>query len=245
MNVQSISNQNFKHKIDTQLDLSESIADKHLAKIPFHKETSGSTFAPKLNFLSIGGGRTVHHYHDNGRPARKEKKEMSDGSRVLIGVIGSAIMLGGSYFIGKSITARNEAMADLKSTRKFKKKLNKCQEKGQNNADFEKLKNITKATEKILKRTARSSAWAIALKVALVAGAAFAVIGAVVASPVFAAVGGGLALIAGCALLMKWGIERSDRANKRDAQLIKDELKVDEEAYSVPPTAPKDEDIYY
>lgn len=255
MNLQNILNdyQNptgFQIAVKNQLTLSKEVANEHLLDAPVastrshrHPSCLGHSFTP----IFIGGGRTVNHYH-NGRPARRNEKEMSDGTRAAVGIIGSLIMLVGSYFIGKSIEARNDASEKLDETKAFRKEF-KIQ---QNYHNSDSIDTITKATKRVLKRSIASANWAIALKVALVAGAAIAVIGAITANPVVAAVGGGVVLLAGCALLVKWGIESANRANKRDARIIMNpsrdqraNLKRNEqdrvEAWNRPPATPAPE----
>lgn len=174
-------------------------------------------------------------------PSAKPSGKGKDDKAVFIGV--AAAVIGGAtlYSLGSSISAYQDAGAELEETNMFQHKLRAYQDTvGEDQQELVyHARQAASLKERICSRIQSSAATDIFLKSSMAAACGSALAGAAmeVYSVSLIVAGAQLApalitggAIAGCAtaagMLFKWGFDSTDKANLRDAQSLKDSVQL-------------------
>lgn len=166
---------------------------------------------------------SVVYVRDDRNHGRRGNDSRDRGAAALVGI--TAAIVGGIslYATGTSISRLQDASKELATTREFKREVAYQARVASPNqrAHISLVRKIVQVNERICSRIQNSAAWDLALRISLVVGCGVAIAGAIVASPYIMMSGATGGLIAGGAMLLKWGIEASDSHNFREAQALK------------------------
>lgn len=171
--------------------------------------------------------QTVHHVHHypKGHYGRKEDEDKPSGAlRILVGLC-SAILGGFAIFhVGSALNHLDETGQEIAYNKKYSSDLSYIEATdltGQAGPYVDNLKKIAEKRDSIFSRIKTNAVFKLMLTSALVAAAAFALIGAIFASYPFMGAGLLVGLAAGGVFLFKLGYGWNDKKDSEDAQAIK------------------------
>jgi len=189
-----------------------------------------------LGERSSGGSRSVHVHHHSYSPwcwwlfpmyqpiviDNRSRVERSRSDRAFWGVVFGIIGLGVSYFIVKDIEKIQRANGELHRLHLEKNVESwRCKEaQDSQSSDMVKIRGVLNGERNIFQRMRKEAMWGLALKVSLLAAAVIGVVGAVVAMPELMALGGLGIFISGCAMLIHYGMQSTDKRNEQEAKWI-------------------------
>lgn len=166
--------------------------------------------------------RPVIYFDNSGHRRDQDNK----GGSILLGVIATIGMFIASYAVGSAIASHNDAGQELDETRDTQQRFSsyKSYTGAQEQPLLREATYAARLKERICSRIKNSSAWDLALRVALTVGLALTAIGAFTAASPLMGLGVILSICSLTALLFKWGFESMDKSNTRDAQALRDSL---------------------
>lgn len=187
-------------------------------------KTTHFHFGNTYNGIFMSGGNTyVTHNHNNNN--KKKEDEVNPVIRVLVGI--AAAVVGGiaMYTIGQTINHIRDASDELKDVKTFNKDLKKYDIKYTGNKHIESLKKVTSAQQAVFSRIRTNAIWKLALTISLAAAAAFGLAGALVGSAPLIIAGVGVGALVAAGMLLKWGLDSTNKRHVKDAKEIQDTVK--------------------
>lgn len=182
----------------------------------------------------------VYHYYDygwgwggwgygspvyviDGGSRRSRRDDDNDAGRVLIGLVAAVIGGIALYKLGGNINRYRQAEEELSDIRPFHKwaMLNANTASEADRPFFQKVEKIAELDSRIFKRIKSAAAWDLATTVGIVAGSALALLGSVLAVKACITAGILVGCAAGAVMLFNWGLDSTDRDQRRDAQALR------------------------
>lgn len=180
------------------------------------------------------GGVKVYHYHDYGwgwysspvyvidRHHGYYKNDDDSGARLVLGLLAGVIGGFALYHLGSAIKYFREASQELREIRPFTYWSIVAKSEDNSNLSFCKtIEKIAEIESRIFSRIKHQAGWKLAETAGITVGCALTLVGAIYA--VQAYVGSGIVL--GCAfggsMLLRWGMDSTERDHRRDALEIR------------------------
>lgn len=228
----------FNAKVSKYLNnVSSLFAPPDYYQAPESKQETPQTVRPiKFTYVDNswrwGSSRTVvHHYHEDGK--KSEEKKDNSGLLLLIGLIGSGIALGSSWFVGDSYKKMNVVQLELGKISEEGNKLSKAIENQNDSDDKELLTELISDTEALANDQISAAKWDFALKVTLLvgglllfSGAGLAYAGGALAAygTVMIIAGAVDSLVSGCGLLIRKGLTGKGSAGEKLEHKVQHDL---------------------
>lgn len=218
---QAIYNEGKKLVSSTQ-KMADEIIGSNNSKVDYDRYDRA--YAPRYSYwypYSFWSPFCVDPYPTCGR------RDEENGLRFLVGLIASIIGGVALYTVGAKISTINEADEELRETMVFKSKFQSyaqgATEKDANYCD--KLARLADLKAKVFKRLKKEAIKDLTLTVALVSGSVLALIGSLYATIQMVNIGIGIGVVAGAAILVRWGMDSTSKQNIREAQAIQQAIK--------------------
>lgn len=156
---------------------------------------------------------------------RRQKDD--DGGRILLGILATVGALIASYAVGSAIVTHQDASSELDEAKQARLKFQEfaMHAVGKDQELVSEALEASHLKKRICKRMKNSAVTDLALRITLAVGLGMIAGAAFVAAPQILALGLVSSVVAGGAMLFKWGFESSSSANLRDAQALNESLK--------------------
>lgn len=146
------------------------------------------------------------------------------GNRLIIGTIAALVTGVFTFLVAKGWGEYQNACEDLEVAKNLKGRIScykiNIPELQDQPAAIAKLNSLADISEKFLARKMNSELMSTVFKVVVLAGAVFALVGAIAAEPVVMAMGAGIGGVGCLLLLAKLGAEWNDRRNQKEQKEI-------------------------
>lgn len=155
-------------------------------------------------------------------PSYYGRQSSDAGARVLIGIAAAAVGGIAIYYTGQAIQQIGKVGEQLNKIEEMRNTVNA--DKSLNPKQRDALNKVADCEAAIFKRIRGNAIANLVLTIAVVAGAALAIVGAIFA--IYAVIAAGLVvgIAAGAALILKWGINSGSDTEKKQAQALIDAL---------------------
>jgi len=156
----------------------------------------------------------------NGTSHRRDRREDNDAANAALGILATIGAMFAAYAIGLAWARHSDAERELDDTRAFQQKMAGAQVESNDQKMVNDAQAAAGLKERICKRIRNSAAIDLTLRISLAVGLVFIATGAFAICPPLGGLGLSVAMVAGFAMMFKWGCDTTDQANARDAYAL-------------------------